>query len=207
MIDEFDEMSFDFDDHDIKPERDDLFEEAARLVINTQNGSTSLLQRKLKIGYNRAGRIINELEVAGILGPFDGSNPREVMCSDEIINALLAKNNSKDRVQTNKEINSEQGLFFLVKEENKKHKEISDIISKLERINQNQIDLSETLATLKMQLDSFDLAGALITIENVNTTVYLKDVFNKKTFKGTSYSKRYKLDPEYSEFIEIRLAV
>ena len=53
-------------------ERDSMFEEAARLVVQTQQGSTSLIQRKLKLGYNRAGRIVDQLEAAGILGPFEG---------------------------------------------------------------------------------------------------------------------------------------
>jgi S-DNA-T family DNA segregation ATPase FtsK/SpoIIIE len=54
-------------------DRDALFEEAARIVVMHQQGSTSLLQRRLKIGYNRAGRIIDQLEQAGIVGPFEGS--------------------------------------------------------------------------------------------------------------------------------------
>ncbi|HSV89340.1 MAG TPA: DNA translocase FtsK 4TM domain-containing protein [Bacteroidales bacterium] len=65
-------------------ERDELFEEAARIVVSTQQGSTSLLQRKLKLGYNRAGRIIDQLEAAGIVGPFEGSKAREVRIRDEV---------------------------------------------------------------------------------------------------------------------------
>jgi len=65
-------------------ERDELFEEAARVVVSTQQGSTSLLQRKLKLGYNRAGRIIDQLEAAGIVGPFEGSKAREVRIKDEV---------------------------------------------------------------------------------------------------------------------------
>ncbi len=64
-------------------ERDDFFEDAARLVVSTQQGSTSLIQRKLKLGYNRAGRIIDQLEAAGIVGPFEGSKAREVKIKDE----------------------------------------------------------------------------------------------------------------------------
>ncbi len=52
--------------------KDPLFEEAARLVVNTQQGSTSSIQRRFSIGYNRAGRIIDQLEAAGIVGPFEG---------------------------------------------------------------------------------------------------------------------------------------
>ena len=62
--------------------RDPMFEDAARLVIQHQQGSTSLIQRKLSIGYNRAGRIIDQLEAAGIVGPFEGSKAREVLISD-----------------------------------------------------------------------------------------------------------------------------
>ena len=68
-------------DVDLK-KRDPLFEEAARLVVSHQQGSTSLIQRKLQIGYNRAGRIIDQLEAAGIVGPFEGSKAREVFYSD-----------------------------------------------------------------------------------------------------------------------------
>jgi len=63
--------------------RDDLFEDAARLVIQHQQGSTSLIQRKLSLGYNRAGRIVDQLEAAGILGPFEGSKARQVLLQDE----------------------------------------------------------------------------------------------------------------------------
>ena len=64
-------------------ERDSLFEEAARIVVQTQQGSTSMIQRKLKLGYNRAGRIIDQLEAAGIVGPFSGSKSREVKVGSE----------------------------------------------------------------------------------------------------------------------------
>ncbi|MCK9423070.1 MAG: DNA translocase FtsK [Bacteroidales bacterium] len=63
-------------------ERDEFFTEAARMVVQHQHGSTSLLQRKLKLGYNRAGRIIDQLEGAGIVGPFEGSKAREVRFKD-----------------------------------------------------------------------------------------------------------------------------
>ncbi|MBV8391387.1 MAG: DNA translocase FtsK 4TM domain-containing protein [Mucilaginibacter sp.] len=64
-------------------DRDPMFEEAARLIVMHQQGSTSLIQRKLKLGYNRAGRIIDQLEAAGIVGPFEGSKARDVLFSDE----------------------------------------------------------------------------------------------------------------------------
>ena len=63
---------------------DPMFEDAARLVVIHQSGSTSLIQRKFSIGYNRAGRIMDQLEKAGIVGPVDGSKPRQVLCSDEM---------------------------------------------------------------------------------------------------------------------------
>jgi len=62
---------------------DPMYEEAARVIVINQQGSTSLLQRKLKIGYNRAGRLIDQLEATGIVGPFEGSKAREVLVSDE----------------------------------------------------------------------------------------------------------------------------
>ena len=64
--------------------RDPMFDEAARLVVQHQQGSTSLIQRKLSIGYNRAGRIIDQLEAAGVVGQFEGSKARDVLCSDFI---------------------------------------------------------------------------------------------------------------------------
>ncbi len=74
-------------------ERDKMFEEAAKLVVQFQQGSASFLQRKLKLGYNRAGRIVDQLEAAGIIGPFEGSKAREVRCKtmedlDEIIRSI-----------------------------------------------------------------------------------------------------------------------
>ncbi|GAB3648169.1 DNA translocase FtsK [Echinicola sediminis] len=65
-------------------DRDPLFEDAARLIVIHQQGSTSLIQRKLKLGYNRAGRIIDQLEAAGVVGPFEGSKAREVLVQDEV---------------------------------------------------------------------------------------------------------------------------
>lgn len=64
-------------------ERDTLFDEAARLIVIHQQGSTSLIQRKFSIGYNRAGRLMDQLETAGIVGPAQGSKPRDVYISDE----------------------------------------------------------------------------------------------------------------------------
>lgn len=64
-------------------DRDALFEDAARVIIQTQSGSVSMLQRKLKVGYARAGKIVDELEQAGVVGPFNGSKPREVYMESE----------------------------------------------------------------------------------------------------------------------------
>ena len=80
FADEESEAKADFD----SSERDPLFEDAAQIIVQTQQGSTSLLQRKLKLGYNRAGRIIDQLEAAGIVGPFEGSKAREVKVANEM---------------------------------------------------------------------------------------------------------------------------
>ncbi len=75
-------------------DRDPLFIEAAKLIVQSQHGSTSLIQRKLKLGYNRAGRIIDQLEGAGIVGPFEGSKAREVRFKDEFsLEQFLRDNN------------------------------------------------------------------------------------------------------------------
>jgi S-DNA-T family DNA segregation ATPase FtsK/SpoIIIE len=63
--------------------KDALFDDAARIIVANQQGSTSLVQRKFSIGYNRAGRIIDQLEAAGIVGPFEGSKARQVLIPDE----------------------------------------------------------------------------------------------------------------------------
>jgi len=77
-------------------ERDKMFDDAAKLVVQFQQGSASFLQRKLKLGYNRAGRIVDQLEAAGIIGPFEGSKAREVLTRDlqqldEILQRLKAR--------------------------------------------------------------------------------------------------------------------
>ncbi len=72
--------------------RDQYFDEAARLIVMHQQGSTSLIQRKLKLGYNRAGRLIDQLEAAGIVGPFGGSKARDVLVRDEAELEELLKN-------------------------------------------------------------------------------------------------------------------
>ena len=69
-------------------ERDALFRQAAEICVQFQQGSTSLLQRRLRVGYGRAARIIDQLHVAGILGPPDGSKPREVLVGSDSIEAI-----------------------------------------------------------------------------------------------------------------------
>jgi len=77
-------------------DRDVMFEEAARLIVTHQQGSTSLIQRKLKLGYNRAGRLIDQLEAAGIVGPFEGSKARAVLIQDEYALEQLLNNLSEN---------------------------------------------------------------------------------------------------------------
>ncbi len=86
--DEQDEQVSEFD----PTEKDALFDEAARILVQNQQGSTSLLQRKMKIGYNRAGRIIDQLEAAGVVGPFEGSKAREVLIKTELDLEQFLKN-------------------------------------------------------------------------------------------------------------------
>lgn len=70
---------------------DPLFDDAARLIVVNQSGSTSLLQRKFAIGYNRAERMMDQLEKAGIVGAANGSKPREVLIQDEnSLNSILS---------------------------------------------------------------------------------------------------------------------
>ena len=74
-MDEKDLDGRDFDSSD----RDPLFEDAARLIVQSQMGSTSLIQRRMKLGYNRAGRLMDQLEAAGVVGPNQGSKTRDVI--------------------------------------------------------------------------------------------------------------------------------
>ena len=73
-------------------DRDPMFDDAARVIVVSQQGSTSLIQRKLKLGYNRAGRIMDQLEAAGIVGPFEGSKAREVLITDMATLEQMLKN-------------------------------------------------------------------------------------------------------------------
>ncbi|MEZ4892726.1 MAG: DNA translocase FtsK [Saprospiraceae bacterium] len=70
---------------------DDNLEDAARLVVETQHGSTSMIQRRMKLGYNRAGRIMDQLEGLGIVGPAEGSKPREVLSFIDELNTFFQK--------------------------------------------------------------------------------------------------------------------
>ena len=77
-------------------DRDPLFEEAARMIVQHQQGSASLLQRRLKLGYNRAGRLIDQLEAAGIIGPFEGSKAREVKVKDPMALEQFLNDDNKE---------------------------------------------------------------------------------------------------------------
>ncbi|MGB0404330.1 MAG: DNA translocase FtsK 4TM domain-containing protein [Salibacteraceae bacterium] len=93
-VGDVDNQSDGLDDED---DRDVLFVDAAKVVVMHQQGSASLLQRKLKLGYNRAGRIVDQLESAGIIGPFKGSKAREVLIPDEIsLEQLLNRSNENE---------------------------------------------------------------------------------------------------------------
>jgi S-DNA-T family DNA segregation ATPase FtsK/SpoIIIE len=81
---------------EMNEERDALFEEAVRIVARHQQGSVSLLQRKLKIGYSRAGRLLDQLEQAGIVGPFEGSKAREVLIDPQDVDSFLNRHSDLD---------------------------------------------------------------------------------------------------------------
>ena len=85
-------------------ERDEMFNDAAALVVLHQQGSASLLQRRLKLGYNRAGRIIDQLEDAGIIGPFEGSKARKVLVQDEQTLNLILNPDSKTEPNENEDL-------------------------------------------------------------------------------------------------------
>lgn len=85
-------MSLDIDISD----RDKLFRQAAEVIVVSQQGSASLLQRKLKLGYNRAGRLIDQLEAAGIVGPFEGSKARQVLITDIVALEQLLENEKNE---------------------------------------------------------------------------------------------------------------
>lgn len=128
-------------------DRDTLFEDAARLIVLNQQGSASLLQRKLKLGYNRAGRLMDQLEAAGIIGPFQGSKNREVLISDEIKLEYLFKSdflfknefyfNTKLLSSYEDEINSRINKYYSelkIKEENNLKEQIKfEILAKEEQ--------------------------------------------------------------------------
>ncbi|MEK9755599.1 MAG: DNA translocase FtsK 4TM domain-containing protein [Bacteroidota bacterium] len=82
LLPEFSKDDFSSVSDILAEDRDEMFDEAARVIVLNQQGSASLLQRKLKLGYNRAGRLIDQMEDAGIVGPFEGSKPRQVLISD-----------------------------------------------------------------------------------------------------------------------------
>ena len=79
-------------------ERDELFEDAARIVVQHQQGSASIIQRKLKLGYNRAGRIVDQLEAAGIIGPHQGSKARDVLVPDEMTLEQFLNRDSENNI-------------------------------------------------------------------------------------------------------------
>jgi S-DNA-T family DNA segregation ATPase FtsK/SpoIIIE len=78
-------------------DRDEFFEEAARIIVRAQQGSVSILQRKLSVGYSRAARLVDQLEEAGIVGPFEGSKARQVLVQNEYDLDLMFGNNDPER--------------------------------------------------------------------------------------------------------------
>ena len=124
---------------------DPFFEEAAYAIVTTQVGSTSMIQRKFSIGYNRAGRLMDQLEMVGIIGPAEGSKPREVLIQDK--NTLQMMLNfrrgliNKDFIIENKHAIKERVLFYQeqkAKEEEWARRELID--AEKERIKQEILE-------------------------------------------------------------------
>jgi len=115
--------------------RDSLFEEAAKLIVNHQQGSTSLIQRKFMIGYNRAGRIMDQLEVAGIIGPFEGSKARQVFIQDitqlqKTLDSLNFNNKSKIDFRNKYAIEIEIAKSKIEEEENNRRRAEREFVEK-----------------------------------------------------------------------------
>ena len=120
---------------------DSMFEDALQVVINAQKASASLLQRKLRIGYNRAARLIDELEEAGAIGPQDGSTPRKVLVSS--VDQIIA---SKTNTSSN---SSQQGSFESVSQNN-----IDNNDGNNERAYRQEIDEDKRFPTIDISKKS-----------------------------------------------------
>ena len=81
-------------DRDFSPDEDDLLEEAIRLVAQTQTASVSMVQRRLRVGYTRAGRLIDMLERRGVISGYEGSKPRQVLVTEADVERVLATGGS-----------------------------------------------------------------------------------------------------------------
>lgn len=152
---------------------DSLFEDAAKIVVTSQIGSASNLQRKLKLGYNRANRIIEQLEATGIVGAFDGSSTRRVLIFD-----LDSLNHILDNVNEKNFLNPKEALFFekyfsqyeneitnSVKEELKKKKHLEETKIK-EEIKQNLLE-KERIKRLAREAKKELLDEGLISNQNL----------------------------------------
>ena len=108
-------------------QKDELFEDAARVIVSHQHGSTSLIQRKLKLGYNRAGRILDQLEAKGIVGPFEGAKAREVKFKDEFTLEIALRNinlSGHSKIDSNLFYEQNKDIIEHRKKENNKLKKI-----------------------------------------------------------------------------------
>lgn len=141
---------------------DSLFPEAARLIVQHQQGSTSLIQRKLKLSYGRAGRLIDQLEAAGIVGEFDGSAARKVLIEDPMrLETLLDSLNGN--FKSNLTLTSTSNGWFVVKDLETNWSQIKEIldatsrketISKINSLKAKNTDLQESLKIKYKELSS-----------------------------------------------------
>lgn len=151
-------------------QKDELFEDAARVIVAHQHGSTSLLQRKLKLSYNRAGRIIDQLEAKGILGPFEGAKAREVKFKDEITLEIALRNinlSGHSKIDSNLFYEQNKNIIENRKVENDKLKKIQKE-NKIKSDFKQQMFENEQRKRLKREAYKELIEEGMIFNENLN---------------------------------------
>jgi hypothetical protein len=122
-----------------------LFREAAEVIVNAQQGSASLLQRKLKLGYNRAGRLIDQLEAAGIVGPFEGSKARGVHPRHEFLINFLTMNKIINTMKTLYSNYIYSSFSFSTQAQDKRQKPLDQVTTKVRSYDNIVIDFKYSL--------------------------------------------------------------